>query len=170
MVVVREEQLDDIRTVRIIHERAFGQPEEADIVDKLRSGCPGLLSLVAARGDQVVGHILFSPALIVDNSTKIEGMGLAPMAVLPEYQGQGIGSELVKTGIARLKAQGCPFIVVLGHAEYYPRFGFDRCSRYGIRSEWDVPDDAFMVLIMDQAMMSGISGVCKYRSEFDEDM
>ena len=92
------------------------------------------------------------------------------MAVLPEYQRQGVGSELVKTGIARLKAQGCPFIVVLGHAEYYPRFGFNRCSRYGIRSEWEVPDEAFMILIMDQTMMSGISGVCKYRTEFDEAM
>jgi putative acetyltransferase len=90
------------------------------------------------------------------------------MAVLPEYQKQGIGSELVRAGRSKLKKKRCPFVLVLGHAEYYPRFGFEPASRYGIRSQWEVPDEAFMILVLSEAEMKGISGVAKYRQEFDE--
>ena len=85
------------------------------------------------------------------------------MSVLPEYQRQGIGSELVRTGITELKNGRCPFVIVLGHAEYYPRFGFERASAHGISSEWEVPDEAFMVLMLDEAVMRDASGVARYR-------
>ena len=169
-VVVREEQSGDVGAIRVIHEKAFGQPQEADIVDSLRQNCARLVSLVAVIGEEAVGHILFSPALVESNRGTIEGMGLAPMAVLPEHQRRGIGSKLVRAGIAGLKDTGCPFVIVLGHPEYYPRFGFERASRHGLRSQWDVPDEAFMVLTLDQTAMSGVSGVASYRSEFDKAM
>jgi putative acetyltransferase len=169
-VIVREEQPEDISAIRAVNEKAFGQPQEASVVDKLRQNCPGVLSLVAVIGDQVVGHILFSPAVIESGGRTIEGAGLAPMSVLPEHQRRGIGSKLVKAGMARLKDEGCPFVIVLGHPEYYPRFGFERASRYGIQSQWDAPDEAFMVIIMDQSIMSGVLGVARYRSEFNETM
>lgn len=170
MIKIREEEPQDTPVIREVNIRAFGQGQEAAIVDRLRQNCDNVLSLVAIVENQVVGHILFSPATIESEDRTIRGMGLAPMAVLPEYQRQGIGSELVRTGIEELKSRQCPFIIVLGHAEYYPRFGFERTSRYGIRSEWEVPDDAFMILILNESEIQGISGVARYRPEFAEEM
>jgi putative acetyltransferase len=168
MAEIREEREEDREAIRRVNEQAFGQPAEANIVDALRSNCPGLLSLVALAGGRVAGHILFSPVVIQSAECTITGMGLAPMAVLPERQRQGTGSELVRTGIARLRYRRCPFVAVLGHAQYYPRFGFERASLHAIRSQWDgIPDEAFMVLILDRAAMTGVSGVARFRSEFD---
>jgi putative acetyltransferase len=170
LYTIRSEQPQDVLQIREINRRAFGQEQEASIVDKLRENCNDILSLVALVEDEVVGHILFSPAVIEGDNGNIVGSGLAPLAVLPEYQKQGIGSELVKTGIARIKDNGCPYIIVLGHPEYYTRFGFQPASRFGISSEWDVPDEAFMILILDEKTMDGISGVAKYRQEWAEAM
>jgi putative acetyltransferase len=95
-------------------------------------------------------------------------MGLAPIAVQPEYQHRGIGAELIRAGVADLKSGHCPFVIVLRHPQYYPRFGFERASPHGIRSEWQVPDEAFMILILDESEMRNVSGVAKYRPEFAE--
>jgi len=119
---------------------------------------------VAVEGDDVVGHVLFSPAEIGD----VRGMGLAPMAVSPDRQRHGIGSELVHAGLAKLEARGCPFVIVLGHPEYYPRFGFERASARGIRCQWDVPDEAFRILVLDEAAVEGVTGLARYRPEFSE--
>ena len=168
MAGVREELPEDINAIRLVNMRAFGRTEEADIIDKLRQDCSDLLSLVAVRQNDIVGHILFSPAIVESGDGTTRGMGLAPMAVRPDCQRQGIGSELIRAGIAALKRRRCPFVIVLGHPEYYPRFGFERASRYGIRSEWQVPDEAFMILILDESLAQTISGVAKYRPEFAE--
>jgi putative acetyltransferase len=166
MIEIREEQPEDREAIREVNIRAFAQGHEADIVDDLRRNCNDLLSLVARMENQVVGHILFSPASIESEARTIQGMALAPMAVLPEFQQRGVGSELVRTGIAELKRRLCPFVIVLGHAGYYPRFGFEPAGVYGIQSEWEVPDDAFMLLVLNESEMRGISGVARYRPEF----
>lgn len=88
------------------------------------------------------------------------------MAVLPEHQREGVGSKLIETGNRQLKDAGCPFIIVVGHAGYYPRFGFRPARAHGITCEWDVPDDAFMLLVLDPGKMQGVSGLAKYRQEF----
>jgi putative acetyltransferase len=168
MVRVREELPEDINAIRLVNTQAFGRTQEADIIDKLRQNCSDLLSLVAMRQNEVVGHILFSPATVESEDRSTRGMGLAPMAVRPDYQRQGIGSELIRAGIAELKSRRCPFVIVLGHPQYYPRFGFERASLYGIRSEWQVPDEAFMILILDESEMRNVSRVAKYRPEFAE--
>ena len=92
------------------------------------------------------------------------------MAVLPERQRQGIGSELVETGLAELRERDCPFVIVLGHPEYYPRFGFEPASRHGIKCEWEVPDEAFMILVLDEVRMPEAGGRARYRAEFSEAM
>jgi len=170
MIKIRKEQPQDIPTIHEVNKRAFGQGLEADLVDTLRRNCNDLLSLVAVVGNEVVGHILFSSVTVEGEETAVEGMGLAPMAVLPEYQRQGIGSALVMTGIARLASSACSFVTVLGHTDYYPRFGFEPASRYGVRSQWDVPNESFMLLVLNESVMSEISGVARYRPEFAEAM
>jgi len=171
MVTIREEIPDDIAAVHAINEAAFGESTEAEIVDSIRSACPDVVSLVAVDADRIVGHIFFSPAIVSTPGRAVQGMGLAPMAVLPECQRQGIGSLLVHAGTDALRKRGCPFIIVLGHPEYYPRFGFVPASGHNLSCQWDgVPDGAFMVLALDQDIMSGVSGVARYRDEFDQAM
>jgi len=170
-IKIRKEIFQDIDAIRVINGQAFGQPQEANIVDKLRANCDGLLSLVALKDERIIGHILFSPVTIEGNHGILKGRGLAPMAVLPEFQRQGVGSELVKAGIEILRKSKCPFTIVLGHPDYYPRFGFERASLYGIKSQWEgVPDHAFMILWLDKTMINHVSGVVKYRDEFNEAM
>ena len=167
MITIRTEGPADAPAIRQINEQAFGQPAEARVVDRLRQTCADSLSLVA-DDREVVGHILFTPVEIESEGRHIAGMGLAPMAVRPDRQRQGIGSQLVGRGLAILRERGCPFVVVVGHPEYYPRFGFEPASRHGLLSQWEsVSDAAFMVAVLDPRTMKGVSGVAKYREEFD---
>ena len=169
-VVVRAEQAQDIPGVREVNQSAFGQPQEGRIVDALRDACRDVLSLVAVYRERVIGHILFSPVSIAMQERTVTGMGLAPMSVLPEFQKKGIGTTLVRTGIFSLRARACPFIIVLGHPQYYPRFGFEKASVYHIESEWDVPEEAFMIMVLDDIAMKGVQGTACYRPEFAEAM
>ena len=166
MATIREERPGDIEIIRAVNQKAFGQPQEGQLVDALRTNGGVLLSLVATLSGRVAGHILYSPVSIGPDGEKVIGAGLGPMAVLSGYQRQGIGGRLIETGNQKLREVGCPFIVVLGHPEYYPRFGFKPAGGYGIQCEWDVPDNVFMVLVMDQSKMKGVSGLAKYRHEF----
>ena len=163
LIEIREERADDVAAVRNMNRRAFGQDQESNIVDALRANGAALLSLVATLDDRVVGHIMYSPLTIGGNVT---GAALGPMAVFPEHQRQGIGTKLVKVGNQKLKDAGYPFIIVVGHADYYPRFGFRPASEHGITCEWDLPDDVFMLLVLDQAKMESVSGLATYRHEF----
>jgi putative acetyltransferase len=171
VVEVRFERPEDIDEVRLLNDKAFGQILEGRIVDNLRKSCNEMLSLVAILNNKVVGHILFSPVTIETQKGVIEGMGLAPMAVLPELQNQGIGSILVKEGLRIIRNTSCPFVIVLGHEKYYPRFGFQRASKYGLISQWEsIPDEVFMAMILNDSMMTGVSGIVRYKDEFDEAM
>jgi putative acetyltransferase len=167
-MMIRPERPEDASPVRRVNELAFGQPVEADLVERLRQTCTNSLSLVAEDAT-MVGHILFTPVVVESAARRVLGMGLAPMAVVPDRQRQGIGSQLVRRGLDILRERGRPFVVVVGHPAYYPRFGFEPASRHGLASQWEgVPDAAFMVLILDVHAMAGVSGVAKYREEFDE--
>ena len=167
MVTIRKEKTGDAQEIRRANLSAFGREEEADVIDELRRTCPERVSLVAVYDNQVVGHILFTPVTVETKTRTIKGMGLAPMAVMPECQRQGIGSQLVKAGLDEIERAGYPFVIVLGHPEYYPRFGFIPASRYRIVSEYqDIPDGVFMILVFDETAFKGASGVAKYRPEF----
>ena len=165
-IEIRPERPGDLTAIHAAHELAFGQRQEGDIVDALRRNGAASLSLVATEGGEIVGHIVYSPIAIVG---RIEGAALGPMAVHPEWQRQGVGTALIRAGNAALKGEGCPFIIVLGHPEYYPRFGFRRASEHRVRCQWAVPDDVFMLLVLDQVRMAGVSGEARYRPEFSSD-
>jgi len=171
MISIRPEEPNDHSAVHAINLAAFEGGPEAVLVDTLRLSCPDYLSLVAEDGRKVVGHILFTPVMVESPDGVVEGMGLAPMAVSPDRQRSGIGSLLVRHGLEVLQKRPCPFVVVLGHPEYYPRFGFERASSYGLQSQWEgVPDEALMVLVFDPTVLLDGGGVARYRDEFDAAM
>ena len=159
---IREERPDDFAAIREVNRLAFGQTQEGELVDALRANDGILLSLVAVSGSKIVGHILYSPIVV----GAFKGAALGPVAVLPDYQRQSIGSQLVAAGNRRIAEAGYPFVIVLGHADFYPRFGFKPAAALGITCQWDVPDDVFMVLIIDSTKIEGMSGLAQYRTEF----
>jgi putative acetyltransferase len=167
VVTVRSEHSGDIAAVRRVNELAFGQPNEGALVDALRKAADPYISLVAIESGQVVGHIFFSPVSIESEDTVFEAMGLAPMAVVPEHQNQGVGSLLVREGLRECERIGCDLVVVVGHPEYYPRFGFVPANQKGLRCEYPVPPEVFMVAELKPGALIGKQGLVKYRPEFD---
>jgi putative acetyltransferase len=165
VIEIRPEQSEDNAAIRDLNRRAFGQEQEGTIVDVLRANGGAQLSFVAVDEGRVVGHILYSPVQVGE----VEGSALGPMAVDPDVQRQGIGTALVEAGNARLRESECPYVVVVGHPEFYPRFGFRPARPLGITCEWDVPDDVFLILVFDEATMSGVTGKAAYRPEFSEE-
>lgn len=162
---IRAERKDDLAAVRAVNLSAFETPSEADLVDILRKQEAPLVSLVAEENDTVVGHIMISPVSLTGHPT-LKIMGLAPMAVTPEHQRKGIGSALVRAGLEQCRCLGFVAVVVLGHPEYYPRFGFSPSSRFGIDSEYDVPEDVFMAVELEPRALNGKAGRVKYHAAF----
>src|SRR5262249_34663648 len=164
-VTIRFEDPPDIDQVRLINQRAFGQPGEALLVDRLR-GTDGAVSLVAVARNRVIGHILFT-------DVRIEGLlgtavGLGPMAVLPAYQRQGIGSLLVRAGLEVCRTSGPAVVVVLGHPDFYPRFGFVPAVTKDLRCEWSVRPEVFMVMELRPGALESVGGLVRYRPEFSD--
>lgn len=166
MIVIREESIEDHAEVRRVIEAAFGRPAEADLVGALREKASPTISLVAVLEKKVIGHIFFSPVTIESGSRVFGAIGLAPMAVLPVNQNQGVGSALVRRGLEECRRLGHDVVVVLGHPNYYPRFGFKPASSKGIRCEYDVPDEVFMVTELKPGALAGRNGLVRYHSEF----
>jgi putative acetyltransferase len=166
MVHVRPERPDDIPAIRRVNEQAFGRPAEADLVDLIRERGTTTRSLVAVSENRVIGHILFTPVTIEASEQVTAALGLGPMAVLPSHQGQGIGALLVRTGLAACRDAGHGCVVVVGHPEYYPRFGFVPASRHGVAWEHAVPDEAFMLLELRPGVLRGVGGMARYQPEF----
>lgn len=162
---IRTETPRDYVSVRTVNEAAFETSAEADLVDRLREQASPLISLVAEEGGSIIGHVLFSPVTISDHPT-LKLMGLAPMAVMPEHQRQGVGSALVRAGLEECRRLDVGAVVVLGHPGFYPRFGFVAAAQSGITCEYDVPAEAFMVMELEPGYLSGVSGIVKYHSAF----
>jgi len=132
--------------VRLVIDGAFGPDGgEADLVDALRAACAhvGDLCLVAEIEGEVVGHVFYSRARLASGD---EVLALAPMAVLPSFQRRGVGSRLVEESLRRARETDFPLVVVLGHPEYYPRFGFEPAGALGVDAPWPVPPEAWMLL------------------------
>lgn len=167
MIEIRNENPEDYAAVYRVNKLAFEGVEEADLVERLRGVRPNI-SLVAVKDGAVVGHIFFSPVTLAPENENLNAMGLAPMAVLPEFQNQGIGSALVRRGLEECQKHGFEAVFVLGHPAYYPRFGFTPSKAKGIGCEYDAPDETFMVLELTPDALNGRAGIVKYHPEFAE--
>jgi putative acetyltransferase len=167
MVAIRYETSEDYAAVYEVNRRAFGRENEALLVDALRRE-GGAISLVAEAQGRVIGHILFSPIRIETQDGSAAAMSLAPMAVLPEFQNQGAGSALVRGGLEECQRQGHEILIVLGHPNFYPRFGFSPARPQGIEPPFHAPDEAWMVLALQPSALEGVHGMVKYLPAFDE--
>ena len=164
-MLIRVEKENDRDAVFAVNGSAFATSAEATLVDVLREQAQPVVSLVAEDNGNIVGHIMFSPVLL-SGYPDLKMMALAPMAVTPEYQRKGVGSALVRAGLELCRKLGFVAVVVLGHTEYYPRFGFSPSSRFGIDSEYDVPEGVFMAMELAPEALSGITGRVKYHAAF----
>jgi putative acetyltransferase len=171
-VQIRPERPGDYDAIHEVNAAAFGQEAEAVLVEKVRRSpdfIPGL-SLVAVHDGRVVGHILFSLIRVrIQNEPDQERpiLSLAPMAVRPELQGRGIGSALVQRGLEIARDLGCQAVVVVGHPDYYPRFGFSPARPKGLEAPFPVPDGAFMALELEPHCLDGLRGTLVYPPAFD---
>lgn len=164
-MLIRDENAQDRTDIHALNASAFETSAEADLVDALRVQVHPVISLVAEEADTVLGHIMFSPVSL-SGHPGLKIMGLAPMAVAPQHQRQGIGTALVRAGLERCRELGFGAVVVLGHPQYYPRFGFLPAKRLGIDCEYEVPVDVFMVMELQPGYLHGASGIIKFHTAF----
>lgn len=167
MIEIRAEEAQDAAAIRRLHELAFGGPGEARLVDLLREAQRVAISLVALAEGQVVGHILFSPITVAEAPEGFIGLGLAPLAVLPAFQKQGIGASLIRHGLVECLRGGGQAVVVLGDPRYYSRFGFSRASDHQLDNEYHAHEE-FMVQELVDGTLESIRGLVKYAPEFRE--
>ena len=159
---VRPEAPRDAAAVRRVTEAAFGQPDEADLVDRLRRRGAGYLALVAEDDGAMVGHVAFSAVTFSPPRPGLSAVGLAPMAVAPDRQRRGVGTALVRAGLAACRDAGVEAVFVLGHPDYYPRFGFAPAVGFGIRDAYGAPPQAFMALELTPGALAEVSGTALY--------
>lgn len=166
-VIVRNENTEDAEERSAIHsinEAAFGSQDEADLVDTLRTEGVVLVSLVAEIQERIVGHILFSRMSIETTVGSVPAAALAPMAVLPEHQRRGIGGQLIRHGLNLLRERGEQIVIVVGHPNYYPRFGFS--SEKALSLESPFPQNAFMAMELSPGALEGVRGRVRYPAAF----
>lgn len=167
---IRQEKVSDYEQVTKVHDLAFEQVNEGQLVSQIRF-LPDFipeLSLVAEHKGQIIGHILFSKAEIRKDGQVAEILCLAPLAVLPSFQNQNVGTALVKEGLSLAKALGFSSVTVLGHPNYYPRFGFKPASLWKIFAPFEVADEVFMVLELEEGALKGVSGIVHYAAPFND--
>jgi putative acetyltransferase len=166
-VAVRAARPADEPAIFRVHEAAFGRPAEAELAVALaKRAAAECVSLVACEGDAVIGHVLFSPVSVDGRRFAAAPMGLGPVGVLPARQKTGAGQLLCRAGIEACRARGAPFVVVLGHVTYYPRFGFVPAERFGLTFADMPPRDSFMALELAPGALANASGRVRYAKEF----
>jgi len=169
-LIIRPETRADHDAIRKLNKRAFKGKNESKLVDAVREAdyfIPAL-SLVAEKDGKVVGHVLFTPIRIKDLDGSTPALALAPMSVLPEFQDQGIGTGLLKYGLEECRKLGHKIIVVIGHPEYYPRFGFVKAAEKGLTLPFEASEEVFMVLELVPGALNGVRGTIDYPKEFHD--
>lgn len=174
-ITIKQEKEKDYEVSERVVERAFRNAEHTDhrehlLIAKLRKTDTFIpeLSLVAELDGEIVGHIMLTKLLIENEESKYDSLALAPVSVLPEHQNKGIGSKLISESLKIAKEIGFKSVIVLGHDKYYPRFGFKPASTWGIKAPFDVPDEAFMALELENGNLEDISGTVVYSKAFFE--
>jgi len=163
-IKIRAEVADDHQSITNVNNLAFGQEDESILITKLRQTNEFIpdLSLVAEVDGEVVGHILFHPVPLVDDYTSHDTLSLAPMSVLPKFQKNGIGKKLILTGLEIARKLDYKIVSVLGHPEYYPKFGFSQADKWNISASFDYPTEALMVYELESAALENYSGILKF--------
>ena len=169
-ILIRHETPDDYESITQINNAAFGRKNESLLVENLRKTTlfNTQLSLVAEYYSRLIGHILFYPVKIKNNRGGFEMLALAPMSVLPEFQKKGVGAMLIRRGLKIAKELGYKSVNVLGHAEYYPKFGFEPANKWGIRPPFPVEDIYFMAQELVPEALENTGGVVVYPDEFND--
>ena len=169
-IKINKEQPIYFGAIDEINDLAFGQPQESRLIKSLRKLDDYIpeLSLIAFEDDKAIGHILFFPIYIEAEQQKYQTLSLAPMAVLPGYQNKGVGGELIRHGLSQAKTLGFDSVLVLGHPKYYPKFGFEKASKWKIKCPWDAPDEAWMVLELKTGVLEGKAGMAVFPNEYEE--
>ena len=170
MMIIRPEKIKDYTAIHEVNELAFGSRAEADLIEDLRKSDNFIpeLSLVAVRKGEVIGHILFSPIVIKSKERVISALALAPMAVHPKFQNQGVGTKLVWQGLEDCQRLGHKIVIVIGHPGYYPRFGFLPALDKGLNVPFPVPDEAFMVMELVPGALEATKGEIIYPPAFQK--
>lgn len=166
---VRVEKIKDHESVRRVNMIAFGRKAESELVDSIRNTDAFIseLSLVAVLRDRIIGHLLISKVQIESNDHSEEILSLAPISVIPEYQRMGVGTKLIESALIKCGSLGYPALVVLGNPKFYTKFGFKEASKYEIKSHYNIPSEAYMVLFYDDSKIGSVKGFVKYPKEFD---
>lgn|SRR5512134_1461378 len=166
MELIRPASLEDAAAIRRVHVTAFPTAAEADVVERLRASGKAVIELVALDGDSIVGHIVFSPVALRPRAGAV-GLGLAPLAVLPDHEKHGVGRRLIQNGLAECHRWGAGFVVVIGDPPYYTRFGFEPAAKHGLRSPYSA-GDAFMVFKLEAGALPPPGTLVRYAPEFSE--
>jgi putative acetyltransferase len=170
MIQIRKETKEDFESIDEVNRQAFEQEFEGQMIRKIREGQNFIpeLSLVASDETVIVGHILLSK-IKIQGEREYETLALAPIAVKPQYQQKGIGKKLVRAGLKKAKEIGFGSVIVLGHSDYFPQFGFQRASQWKIKCSFNVPDEAFMAIQLIPGDLEDKSGTVIYHEEFDNE-
>ncbi|MDR2948138.1 MAG: N-acetyltransferase [Prevotella sp.] len=170
VIEIRKETINDYPSVYAVNSAAFNRKDEARLTDRLRLSNAFVpeLSLVATIEDKIIGAILFTEIYIVDTDKEVVSLSLAPIAVVPDQQNKGIGSQLIQYGLDKAKELGYKSVIVLGHKDYYPRFGFKPAKKWSIKAPFNIPDDAFMALELVEDSLNNVKGMVRYAKEFGD--
>lgn len=167
-LLIRTEIASDFPAVKFIHDLAFGGNYESILVEKLRIGPDFVpeLSLVAESNGRILGHILFYPVHINDGHVLHTSLALGPLSVHPAYQKKGIGGALITEGLKRAGAKSYRSVMVMGHTDYYAKFGFRKASLFGIRSGFSAPEDTYLAIELIEGSLKNIKGLAEYPAQF----
>lgn len=168
MISFRDVTDTDGAAIWQVVEQAFGRRDEAILTEQLIRQGKGTVSMAAVLDNRIVGHILYSQATVESPAGNFTILCIAPVSVLPQYQRQGIGSSLIRESLERCRSLGYEVVVLVGHPEYYPRFGFVRASSFGLKCEFEAPDQAWMALELRPGALASRTGIVKFQPEFQD--
>ncbi|KHF38218.1 GNAT family N-acetyltransferase [Halalkalibacter okhensis] len=175
-ILIRQERTTEYSTTEQMIKKSFLNEEYSDkrehlLVNRIRKSevfIPELSLVALNQGKEVIGHILLSKIKIVDGDNEVDSLALAPVSVTPEYQKKGIGSQLIHAALENAKDQGFSSVIVLGHKDYYPKFGFKPARLWYIQAPFEVPDEVFMALELTENALENVQGVVHYSKAFSE--